>query len=1200
MVAQQLDDQVWVLTIDQVHLGAQGAVESTTKATGVEAAVMETPLLPLDKALQFTWENNGSNMDALHWTGKASALLVLPLEDAGGSSDAKERTLILALWQGGTGHRQLRARQVAQLPQTRPPRSEEEASSLYRVVHLEAVLAPEMVLGKFPRRRTTSPWPWWLRWSWTAVLILVGSLLGWVVALVVRECVRKEAVVVPEEEEDLVDDEEVEEDVEDEDYVQGDHYDDAAWQEEPGSQGYMGEATFGDQDDSLSDDGGSRGGLEGQADDLDDPRNWASASTPPAEPSRPRLGEDSSAASSDDSSGPAMPPGVSRFVVRPSHGATFQSEIERFSRLQVASPIQEIVVRRRHSPAVAGMLASPSLEPLSWLTSTFATNSVAPNDLGQPLETGARTEPMEAEVLSPPVETEAMCIDSVDNHCGTGVSDTKPEAECVDTMPSVEEIISPENVLESTLVPPGEPFVEPQYPKLPLAIDQSEPMDMETKQTSDSTTGTASKTISVDQHTEPMAEENVPRTFCFPSESVGSNTNDDEVLENSGSKVPAASIDIAIGEASVKDDDLFVRLHTNNAVARRSMESTSLRTDNEEPRDNTTEADSVRHPSPCPMESVDRDTITPHTSVVPEDMRAEKSLGEIEEDARPIVNGLISPEEQEVAELSRGVKAVSNLLYFHDERVDLSDAAPEMVGGNMNQRQEKTDARSGTNSVDAPSVLPASTDLFNHTSTGHIDDMGIPRVTPPCEKVLTEAARLINPAAEAKTIDDFASPLPPKALVRLCFDESDEAGDEESKTDDAPDPMSPAFVGLIAAAQLANTKARNPTNVPVELSTPEDKSRAVAQASTSQHAVDSSPAFSYVSTMSPDSRASSNWSGTSGKKSYPAEGTAESKKMVNNCNQESSVLLNRSAAHTSRGAVEPTETHEKKAVEVGTAATEDVRDVDAEAVKADARDVRAVENTIEVLGVRPLLSGEVLPDPGTPLADGVYSHSLRNAMQALDSPEWRFSPKKELTGKRVRAEDLDADSSQDGVEVLGVKVLPSEELLVDPEDANALPDGVYSHSLRNAMQSLEAPVWQFCSEDALKPVPRKRRKSHRESSRKESSSHKKSSTHKESSSKKPDGEPSPRSSTKRNLLHGFFTPPPSSDPGPQTKRRAADSSHEDRSATKSQQSSDKTNQGSFTDASIWSASKSSSRGATFAKRERTPGPEKRPPGSPSY
>jgi hypothetical protein len=1202
LVAQRLQEQVWVLTIDQVHLGAPDQVESLKESTWTETSAAAS-LLPLDKPLQFTWENSNNNIndnkshESMRWTGKATTSLVLPLEDAGVA--ATERTLIVALWQGD--RRQLRARQVAQIPLTRP----DEAISLVRVVPLEAVLDPATLFGQ---SRRTRPGSWGYRW-WKAVRTLVGSLLVWVVVSVARGCFKKNAIELPEEEEE----DDLWEGVEDDDYAQGD-FDDAASQGEAGSQGDVGEAAFGDEVDSLSDDQASQDGLEGQVNDLDDPSAWALATTPRAEPRRPRLEEDSSAASSADSSGPALPPGVSRFVVRPlpSRGVTFQSEIERFSRLQVASPIQEIVVRRRHSPAVATMLASPSLDTLTWQASTFTAESATPRDSDEPVDAGE---------MSQPVETEAMYMASIDNPGGTDGVDAKPEAERVDAMSGVEASVPPGNMPETNPVPAVETFVERQDAKPPASIDEREPVSSETKETPPPTGGNASQSTSVDENTGPAAEKSEPKSLGVSSETIDSAEKVDEVLEQSGELVCATSIDIATGESNVEDDDSLVGLDTNDTMAQElTMESfrTELRTEDEQARGNTPKANSDGLPGSCEIEPMERDTSTVHTSDVPKVVRDEPLLHPIEETARNSEDSPLPPEEREVEEISKDTEAVTsdgqplfdNPLYFHGERVDLSESSQEMVGGTTEEQHEKFDSPSETNPAHASLALPVKTTIYNQNSTGQIDDMGLPRVTPPCEKVLTEAARLVNPAAEAKTIDDFTSPFPPKALVRLCFDESDEDSEEGSETDDPPDPMSPALIGLLTAARMASSKPPNPMDALAESSAPEEEERTVAQAPASQQGVESSPTFTYVSTMSPDSRASSNWSGESGNKSLPVEGTPESgvKKMANKCDQSPALHLRRSPARRSparpsRGVAEPTETSENKALTVDTA---DVRRVDVGAVgadtaKADKVDVGAVENAVEVLGVRPLTSGEVLPDSenATPLADGVYSHALRSVMQSLDSPEWRFSPEKEVTLK-----PMDGDAAEDFVEVVGVKPRSSEELLVDPEDANPLPDGVYSHSLRSAMQTLEAPVWQFSSEDALKPVPRKRRKSRRTPSRRESSSHKeysshkKSSTRKEASLKSPNGESSPRSSTKRKLVHSFATPPPPTEPGSQAKRHATGSSHDDHSTSKSQRSSKNSDPSSFADASTWSGSNASSRGTTFAKR--SPKPDRRPPRSPSY
>ena len=133
-----------------------------------------------------------------------------------------------------------------------------------------------------------------------------------------------------------------------------------------------------------------------------------------------------------------------------------------------------------------------------------------------------------------------------------------------------------------------------------------------------------------------------------------------------------------------------------------------------------------------------------------------------------------------------------------------------------------------------------------------------------------------------------------------------------------------------------------------------------------------------------------------------------------------------------------------------------------------------------------------------------------------------------------------------------VEVAERETFVAKPENpeetddgkaTSSVPDGsskirpemVLSHSLRNAADAVEAPMWQFSSEEALKPVERKRRRKSKDRS-------------KEKSSQKRAPFMSPQSSTRGGIKRKWidltdFKTPPLQEPGKRPSRqRASDSS----------------------------------------------------------
>ena len=126
----------------------------------------------------------------------------------------------------------------------------------------------------------------------------------------------------------------------------------------------------------------------------------------------------------------------------------------------------------------------------------------------------------------------------------------------------------------------------------------------------------------------------------------------------------------------------------------------------------------------------------------------------------------------------------------------------------------------------------------------------------------------------------------------------------------------------------------------------------------------------------------------------------------------------------------------------------------------------------------------------------------------------------QINQAQVTADSLDAlrACEADEVEVLGSR-----------QTANPCPDVVLSVSLRNAIQDLDAPVWQFSSEEALKPVEKKRR--HRKSKR--TSSRKRAPFMSPQSSSS-----SQRGSKRKHSDTADFMTPPLTEPEATNKRRA--------------------------------------------------------------
>ena len=113
------------------------------------------------------------------------------------------------------------------------------------------------------------------------------------------------------------------------------------------------------------------------------------------------------------------------------------------------------------------------------------------------------------------------------------------------------------------------------------------------------------------------------------------------------------------------------------------------------------------------------------------------------------------------------------------------------------------------------------------------------------------------------------------------------------------------------------------------------------------------------------------------------------------------------------------------------------------------------------------------------------------------------------------------------------KPSPAEnEMVPRSVDLNILPDLALSDSLRSAAQNLEAPVWQFSCEEALKPVERKRR---RKSGRKPT----RTSSRKKAPLMTPGSAPTLDSGTKRKLIDlTDFKTPSLSEPETKSKRIA--------------------------------------------------------------
>lgn len=168
-----------------------------------------------------------------------------------------------------------------------------------------------------------------------------------------------------------------------------------------------------------------------------------------------------------------------------------------------------------------------------------------------------------------------------------------------------------------------------------------------------------------------------------------------------------------------------------------------------------------------------------------------------------------------------------------------------------------------------------------------------------------------------------------------------------------------------------------------------------------------------------------------------------------------------------------------------------------------------------------------------------------------------------------------AYAGDDVVHVIGVRPAPPPGS--SDNHVNLLPDHVISEPLRKSMQDLEAPVWQFSPEEALKPVVRRRRKARRRSSSKKAPF------------MSPGSASGPRSGSKRKLVDlTDFKTPPLTEPG-KHKHAMRQSASSSKPATKDApveghpEPTEAVNQQPDLD---WSESKSSSRGKTFSRWRR--------------
>eukprot|EP00977_Amphora_coffeiformis_P013055 scaffold3341_cov171-Amphora_coffeaeformis.AAC.3 len=322
----------WILTIDELEDQQPQAQDRhnhlmTTTTTATTRSI--SSLFPLDKELFLIWQTSSSsfgNQDSnnICWQGTAGTSLALPLQQDG--RDATTRTLILALWHTTNNKRQrtLLARNVTQVPRTIHDAT--IISSLSRMVHLQGQ-APPIAASQ----------------TGGSLVSITSAVLLLLFAAAVSFSSRDKRRAYEDEQQAE----------EEQDYH---HHDDP-------------NAELDNENE------------ENDASEQHNPQEWMLENLPPVR--RNGRHDDDGAASDDSSSmGPAMPPVMERYVVRPkpAHGITFETEMEHFKQLQLGSPQHSRTSRgaRNSSPGVTHFLSQPTLDRPSFMSpqqSSFASLS---------------------------------------------------------------------------------------------------------------------------------------------------------------------------------------------------------------------------------------------------------------------------------------------------------------------------------------------------------------------------------------------------------------------------------------------------------------------------------------------------------------------------------------------------------------------------------------------------------------------------------------------------------------------------------------------------------------------------------------------------------------------------------------------------------------------------------------------------------
>ena len=337
----------WILTIDELEPPPQDRPYTTNNnlmTTTRKSTTTSSSVLPLDKELFLTWHASASSDDDV-WQGTARTSLALPLQPS--QDGTTTRTLILALWHIADNHQQrtLVARQVTTVPRS---------AAASHTVHLQGP-APALTSH-------TTKWSGWYPVLF-AIAAVVLVLFVWYLLVSTK---RQDDGMPHEDEYDYVSANEGEYD--DEEEQQEEYSSDMEYEQEDAADNEYGhhppENEYEEEEEQSSDhhhqayeeeehdEQNSHPPQDDPNDDWDDeneqsddpeqqqnnPLQEFMLENLPAMPlRRNRQGGDEDA-STDSSVGPAMPPVMERYVVRPTRDTTFEAQMEHFKVLQLGSP----------------------------------------------------------------------------------------------------------------------------------------------------------------------------------------------------------------------------------------------------------------------------------------------------------------------------------------------------------------------------------------------------------------------------------------------------------------------------------------------------------------------------------------------------------------------------------------------------------------------------------------------------------------------------------------------------------------------------------------------------------------------------------------------------------------------------------------------------------------------------------------------